>query len=136
MEKRVCTNCKESLPLTEEFFYKVKTKRGSLCFRGECKVCGNERRKYNHALAKVRKEQAEKDKWMDEFRGKKFICKQCGTEKSFNLMRLDSSNKRVHSWCKKCYSNKSREYSQMSKANAFVKVLKERQERRRRQNDE
>lgn len=132
MNERKCRTCKETKPLTEEFYYKNNMKSGYYHFYTECKVCNNERRRYNFALARARKEKAEEDKWMDEFKDRIFTCKQCGKEKTFDLMRKDKPQKRVQSWCKSCYNLKAKDYNEMSKANSFVKVLRERRENQKR----
>lgn len=128
MEERTCRVCKETFPLTKEFFYRKHQGKDGVNFYTDCKTCNNERRKYNLALTKARKEHAEKNKWMEELRGEKFTCKQCGMEKKFDEMKKYHQTKKVSSWCTACYRPKQRSYNEMSKANTFAKVLKEKRE--------
>ena len=128
MEKRMCRTCKKDYPLNEEYFYRTRTNSDKLTFYNECKVCSNDRRKYNYALTKAKKIYEEETKWLKELEDKIFICKYCEREKRLPEMRVMSDVKRVSPVCMDCYRPKRREYNDMFKANNFVRVLKEKEE--------
>lgn len=131
MEERTCKTCKETFPLTEEFFYQVKSK-GYVNFRGQCKDCYNANDQYNKKLRKLKEEKAKELNWQEKLKDKKFICKICGHEKPFEEMRVDNKNKKVEARCKKCFNEKHKKYNQMWEANVYVKVAEE----KRRKNNE
>jgi len=71
MKEKVCTSCGESLPETEEFFYKAKP--GQL--RARCKKCQLKLRKEQRIAENERRESAIID-------GDKKKCRECGKVKA------------------------------------------------------
>src|SRR5690348_3244461 len=135
MEERTCKTCKETFPLTEEFFERSNSGSGYYHFRWECRICRKEYYKYRNALRKARAEKAKEDEWMDKFKNQIFICTKCGQEKTFDEMRKVATDKRMHAWCKKCYNIKSKDYAINSQVKTFEAVLALRQERLKREGE-
>lgn len=127
MDERTCKQCKETYPLTDEFFYRNNNDRGYFHYSHKCKTCKREQSAYEHRLRKAKKEKAKEDAWKEEFKNKIFACKHCGKEKTFDEMRINSTNKKMDSRCKACYNKKHKEsYSHNYKASVFEKSLEER----------
>lgn len=110
MEKRKCKKCNEVSELNENNFKKIFDKKmGKFYFRGTCNKCRLADETYYNKLRKLKKEKAQQDEWKQKFINQTFICKYCNKEKTFDEMRVNSTNKAMENRCKKCFNIRHKE---------------------------
>lgn len=105
METKICTQCKEELPITNEYFYRQKGK-----FRSQCKKCIDKQSKiyYERNKEAVKEKQTEwarlnKDKIKYRHEDKKTkICTKCRQELSISRFRKKYKKDERIDTCKEC----------------------------------
>lgn len=114
METQTCTKCKETKPVTSEYFYPREKKRGG--FETQCKMCRQANAKVRRIPQILERKKAREKRKKEEAARETMLCKRCDqtmpfTKEFFNTFRVKvgpekKSETRLRHVCRKCRSKR------------------------------